>query len=202
MSLLDSLYNKYKMQKQSLQASIKKAKDWFAKAATAIASNAIMNIDRARLVPRQSMTIRSIGRMYLYFYDPKLKKTLPYYDRFPLVIPIKFYKDGFLGLNLHYLPYDLRAKFLDGLLDIYKDKYLDENRKLNLTYQRLKGATRLRYFKPCVKRYLWTHCRSQFYQVAPEEWEMVLMLPIERFEKKSKSFVWNESRKQLGVANH
>ena len=36
-----------------------------------------------------------LGKMYFYFYDPKTKKTMPYYDKFPLVIPIESYADGF-----------------------------------------------------------------------------------------------------------
>jgi hypothetical protein len=93
----------------------------------------------------------------------------------------------------------LRARLLDGLYTIYHSKHLDENRKLNLSYQQIKSATRLRFFKPCVKRYLWQHCQSKFYQVDPQEWDMVLMLPVERFQKKNKSFVWNESRRMLGI---
>ena len=30
-----------------------------------------------------------IGKMYFFYYDPKTKDSLPYYDRFPLVIPIE-----------------------------------------------------------------------------------------------------------------
>ena len=30
-----------------------------------------------------------IGKMYFYYYDPKTKEKLKYYDRFPLVIPIE-----------------------------------------------------------------------------------------------------------------
>ncbi len=30
-----------------------------------------------------------VGNMYMYFYDPKHKKTLPYYDRFPLTIMVQ-----------------------------------------------------------------------------------------------------------------
>lgn len=202
MSLLGALEQKYQEQKARLNQSVARAKEWFSKTASMLGSNAIMNINRERLVPRANMSVRSIGRMYLFFYDPKLKKKLPYYDIFPLVIPIRFYKDGFLGLNLHYLPYDLRARLLDGLYTIYHNKQLDENRKLNLTYQQLKGSTRTRFFKPCIKRYLWKHCQSQFYQVDPVEWDMVLMLPVERFQKRSKSFVWDESRRKLGISTH
>ena len=44
------------------------------------------------------------GRLNMFIYDPKLKKKLPYYDTFPLVLPLEKYNDGFLGLNFHYLP--------------------------------------------------------------------------------------------------
>ena len=57
-----------------------------------------------------------LGCMYFYFYDPKLKDSLPYYDRFPLVIPIERYSDGFLGLNLHYIHPKQRMILLDKFL--------------------------------------------------------------------------------------
>ncbi len=56
------------------------------------------------------------GRLYMYAYDPKMKKELPYYDRFPLVFPFSKTQDGFIGLNMHYLPYPLRVGLLDKLI--------------------------------------------------------------------------------------
>ena len=35
------------------------------------------------------------GRLNMFIYDPKLKKKLPYYDTFPLVLPLEEYNDGF-----------------------------------------------------------------------------------------------------------
>ncbi len=58
-----------------------------------------------------------IGKMYFYFYDPKTKESMPYYDQFPLVIPIEKYNDGFLGLNLHYIHPKHRMILLDKLSD-------------------------------------------------------------------------------------
>jgi hypothetical protein len=40
-----------------------------------------------------------MGGLYFFVYDPKTKNDLPYYDRFPLVIPLKRTPDGFIGLN-------------------------------------------------------------------------------------------------------
>ena len=39
------------------------------------------------------------GKLNMFFYDPKFKKKLPYYDTFPLVLPLETYSDGFLGIN-------------------------------------------------------------------------------------------------------
>jgi hypothetical protein len=58
-----------------------------------------------------------IGKLNMFFYDPKFKKTLPYYDTFPLVLPLEAYSDGFLGINFHYLPIPLRLKLLYKLVD-------------------------------------------------------------------------------------
>ena len=58
-----------------------------------------------------------LGRLYCFFYDPKGKHDLPYYDKFPMVIALEKYPDGFLGLNLHYLPYHYRVAFLTKLMD-------------------------------------------------------------------------------------
>ena len=50
------------------------------------------------------------GKLNMFIYDPKWKKKLPYYDTFPLVLPLETYPDGFLGINMHYLPIPLRIK--------------------------------------------------------------------------------------------
>ena len=61
-------------------------------------------------------SIRPIyGLMNLMYYDPKLKESLPYYDVFPLVIPIRKLNDGFIGINFHYLSIPLRLGLLEKL---------------------------------------------------------------------------------------
>ena len=61
-----------------------------------------------------------LGNMYFFFYNPKHKKTLPWYDTFPLVFPIKSFSDGFLGLNMHYLAPKDRAILMDQLKEFAK----------------------------------------------------------------------------------
>jgi hypothetical protein len=136
----------------------------------------------------------SVGKMYMFFYDPKHKETLPYYDTFPLVIPIEFYNDGFLGINFHYLPPVLRAKLLDALYDTLNNDKYDKTTKLKINYQILAASARYRWFKPCVKRYLFNHVQSRFQYVAPTDWEKALMLPTERFVGSRKRDVFENSK--------
>ena len=78
------------------------------------------------------------GRLNMFFYDPKHKKKLPYYDTFPLVLPLEPYSDGFLGINLHYLPIPLRIRLLDELMDYSTDTKFDSKTKINANYSKLK----------------------------------------------------------------
>jgi hypothetical protein len=136
-----------------------------------------------------------LGSMMMFFYDPKLKDKLPYYDTFPLVIPVERAEGGFRGLNLHYIPPVLRAKFLDSLLDLVNNKKYDQTTRFNLTYRLLKGAAKFKYFQPCFKHYLLDHVKSRFAQVPAPEWEIVTFMPTASWKKASAGKVYSDSRK-------
>jgi len=104
-----------------------------------------------QLVTQQSdrlVTALTVGRMYLFMYDPKMKDDLPYYDRFPLIFPFKRVNGGFYGINMHYLPHVLRAKLMDSLYTLSNNKNNDDSTKLKLSYNLLNNASKFRYFKP------------------------------------------------------
>ena len=73
-----------------------------------------VGINREAAIRKISRVVK--GKLFCFYYDPKGKADLPYYDRFPLVLVLEKYNDGFLGLNLHYLPIKYRVAFLDKLL--------------------------------------------------------------------------------------
>lgn len=143
------------------------------------------------------MKMVRIGSMFMFFYDPKLKKTLPYYDTFPLIFPIEMYKDGFLGINLHYLPPMLRGKLMDALYDLVRNDNLTATTRLKISYEILNGASRFKLFRPCIHRYLFNHVQSRFLYIDPENWDKAVMLPLERFKKASKEEVWLSSRRKV-----
>ena len=159
-----------------------------------------LNVSRSKLMKEDPIEFRSrpaVGRMYMYFYDPKTKDTLPYYDRFPLIIMVGPAPRGFMGLNLHYLPLDVRAKFLDALLGTINNERYDESTRFRLSYDMLKRASRLRAFRPCLKRYLSSHVRSRLALVPAPEWEIATFLPTADFEKASSSEVYKDSRRKM-----
>jgi hypothetical protein len=134
------------------------------------------------------------GRMNMFFYDPKYKKTLPYYDTFPLVLPLEFYSDGFLGINFHYLPIPLRIKLLDGLVDYSNNNNFDESTRLVVDYSKLKS---LNIIKPTLHRYLAGQTKSQFRRIDADEFTVAALLPVQRFKKASAAEVWKDSRSMI-----
>jgi hypothetical protein len=137
-----------------------------------------------------------IGRMYFYYYDPKTKDMLPYYDRFPLVIPIERYPDGFLGLNLHYISPTQRIILLDKLSEFANNSAYDETTRLRLSYDLLSRATKIFEKTPCLKKYLYKHIESRFVEIGANEWDIAALLPFENFVGASSNKVWTESRKK------
>ncbi|MDB4339469.1 hypothetical protein OAA37_00615 [bacterium] len=153
----------------------------------------LMKEPQLRLANRQL-----IGSMNMFFYDAKHKDTLPYFDKFPLTIIVGPAPGGFSGLNLHYLPLALRAKFLDGLLDITNNKRYDESTRFALTYSMLQRTSKTRFYKACYKHYLMSHVKSRFARVEAPEWEIATFLPMADFQGASAATVWKDSRKKIG----
>ena len=141
-----------------------------------------------------------VGSMFMYFYNAKHKETLPYWDAFPLIIMVGPAKDGFYGLNLHYLPPLLRARLLDRLMDNMTNQKYNERTRIRISYEFLKNTSRLRLFRPCFKHYLRKHVVRPMMRVEPTEWEIALFLPTEQFHSRPRggihrTEVWKESRR-------
>jgi hypothetical protein len=179
------------------QSDVADAREWFRDAAQQIRS-----VNRRRMMnDKQNIKTvldnKCIGKMYTFFYDPKHKDVLPYYDMFPLIFLVDFRENGFLGINLHYLPPVLRAKLMDSLYQTINNTKYDDTTKLRISYQILASASKYRWFKPCLKHYLWDHVQGNYLNIEPTNWDSALMLPTEQFRKATKDKVWRESREMI-----
>jgi hypothetical protein len=137
-----------------------------------------------------------IGKMYFYFYNPKLKDSLPYYDKFPLTIPMEQYQNGFLGLNLHYIHPKQRITLLDKLSETLNNDKYDKTTKFRINYDYLRAATKIYEATPCIKRYLYPYTQSRFLEISADEWDIAALLPAENFMGATTSKVHHDSRKK------
>jgi len=131
--------------------------------------------------------------LYLFRYDPKHKDTLPYYDTMPLVLPFAWAPGGFLGINLHYLPYGMRFKLMSALLELVTD-VTDSKSRARVSWQILNNASRYPGVSACVKHYLGTQIRSKFLNIPNDQWVAASMMPLEQFKGSSKEHVFAQSR--------
>ena len=196
--LEESIYQKI-LKQSSIQLFEREeeSRRWFREKATEVNKNKIIptNIIIEKEHVPSIKNIKQVGSLFLYNYAPKHKKTLDYYDTFPIVFPFKIVAQGFYGLNLHYLPTPYRAIFMDNMYSFLNSKDIEKNttRLAKITYSVLESRKNLRFFRPCIHMYLHKNIRSKIAFIPPKEWELALFLPIQRFQKKSQNVIWKES---------
>ena len=135
----------------------------------------------------QKVTVRpNFGMMNLFYYRPKGAEKLPYYDVFPLVIPMgRRLNDGFVGLNFHYLSVPQRWLLLERLSMFQMPSELDSfdteegaGDVMALFWSKIR---RKRGVKPIVRRYLTKNIQSYFLKIELSEMLIALAIPMERF---------------------
>lgn len=195
MAKKSTLLDVFEKNKYDLKTAVKKSRAWF--------EQQVLIMTRQQLTPQrvlngnpeQLVTRIMPGHLYMFVYDPKTKAELPYYDRFPLVFPFRKTPDGFIGLNMHYLPYPLRITLLDNLLTYASNQRFDETTRLKYSWALIDGVSKYAAAKPCIKQYLIGHVRTQFRQVESNNWATAMLLPVERFVGASKQEIWADSKK-------
>jgi hypothetical protein len=191
MSLLDKI--KDDLAKNNLQDRTRQSRIWL------MQNLKNLRVNQKKMLMDDKRYVRRIipGKMYFYCYDPKLKEELPFWDKFPLTLVVRKYTDGFLGLNLHYLPIKNRIILLNKLYALANNTKFDESTKLKLSYQILEASSRFKEYAPCLKRYLTGHIKSRVLNIESSMWEVALFVPSEKFMKKKASTVQRESLKSI-----
>ena len=152
---------------------------WYKRKVSELASR----ISAGRLM-REGKILKTPGFNQLNFfrYNPKTKAILPYYDTFPLVMPIDSAKGGFLGINFHYLPIPLRMRLLETLA----------KRNFDGDYSKLKN---IKLIKPCVKHYLKSQFASGFYRLDELDYAPAIFMPVQSFKKAGMSAAHRDARR-------
>tara|TARA_Y100001958_G_scaffold134455_1_gene105058 strand:+ start:52 stop:579 length:528 start_codon:yes stop_codon:yes gene_type:complete len=170
-SILDPLVDK--------AGGIKKTSAWYRNAISSIADK----VSARRLMGQGKLIGRpSIGRLNMFFYDPKYKKTLPYYDTFPLVLPLETIPGGFAGINFHYLRPGARFTLLQRLQRFAVRNEVSSRNRFDVSYNRVKGIPLV---KNAIKKYLFSQLRSNFLRIDYDEAALAVYLPVAQFKKGS-----------------
>ena len=169
--------------------NLDRSNNWYRSQVNRIASGTT-----AQQLFRQGKLARrpSVGRLNLFGYNPKLRKTLPYYDVFPLILPLEAFSGGFIGMNFHYLPPLLRMRLLERMQATATDKDFDKDTKFDVTYNDVK---KLSIVKPTIKKYLYPYVQTGFLRINADEAATAIFLPVQRFKKASEAKVYADSRR-------
>jgi len=168
-SILDPIIKK--------QGDSRKSANWYRSAVASMGGG----ITASKLMRSGKLTGRpNVGLLNMFFYDPKFKKTLPLYDRFPLVLPLESMSGGFVGLNFHYLRPGTRFRLLEQLQQFATNNKMDKTTRLDVSWSRVKSLPILR---PAVKKYLYGHVRSSFLKIDLTEAATAVFLPVQQFKK-------------------
>ena len=160
-------------------AGVRKSSAWYRNAVSAIADR----VSARRLMSQGKLNGRpSIGRLNMFFYDPKYKKTLPYYDTFPLVLPIERIPGGFAGINFHYLRPGARFRLLENLQRFSVRNEISSRNRFDVSYDRGKNIPMV---KNTIKKYLFNHVRSSFLRIDYDKAALSVYLPVAQFKKGS-----------------
>ena len=167
---------------------VKKSSSWYRNAVASIADT----VTARKLYNQGKINQRpSGGRLNLFFYDPKFKEKLPYYDTFPLVLPLETIRGGFLGINFHYLSPVVRFSLLNQLQRFATNNKFDSTTRLEVSYGKVGGFARV---KSTIKKYLYSNVRSGFMRVDLQDAPTAVYLPVQQFKKRRAGYVYGQSR--------
>lgn len=198
-SFFDNL-NRLKENSPEFQQKSIQSLDWYRKKVQELYGDRILppgmvfGESKERPLPRP-------GDIMLFNYRPQMRKELPFYDVYPLVLIIKLIPQGFLGLNFHYLHPRDRMKFMVQLYKYERYATKRDDVMLNVKYTTLLNDQKLFYYTPCIRKYKSRNVGNLVYKIPAHEWEPVLFLPTEKFVKEKKQDVWAESSKKLRGKN-
>ena len=142
------------------------------------------------------------GELNLFGYFPEKPDRLSYYDLFPIVLPLVRHRNGFTGLNFHYLPPVLRVKLLTILAEAYGD---EPTQRINVTYFMIR---QMRLIKPIIRRYIRTQVQTLYLRIPLDDMLIGILLPVQQFttgpEGRTSAVipreVWRQSRGQIDGA--
>ena len=134
------------------------------------------------------------GKIYVFKYDPKYKKELPWFDANPVVLAIEQVNNNDLGINLNLLPVPYKEKLLDELFtkmrikvdkketdEILKIDALKE-KPLRITYDGIKAYLEKDGYEFALRQYIPSRKKNQAV-VSYSKWPEIALCDFMDFNK-------------------
>ena len=200
----DTIFKQLRDEAKGRELSVQWYRSKIRALAPRISANRMIEQGKTTLTP-------NYGLMNLFWYKPLHASKLSYYDIFPLVIPFKYHRNGFTGINFHYLSVPMRVALLERLqgfeeeAELYRlDEFGNEREKEVLAFQ-WSEIIGMRGLKKTIHRYLAKYVYSNFLKIGLDDMVVASLLPIERFyagdlwsdmqQRVQPRSVWNDSRR-------
>ena len=133
------------------------------------------------------------GKIFTFGYDAKFKEILPYWDKFPLIIVLDVYRDGFMGLNFHYVSPVERMIFFKKMMQFATQhgevEDMTDKAKFNVSWDAIRN---IKNADKMIHKYLYGHVRTSLLEAPPNEWENAIFLPYQRFVGATAKSVWSK----------
>lgn len=138
------------------------------------------------------------GQMLFFKYKPISESFISrdtYYDMYPMVLVCGVTKEGFEGVNLHYLHPQYRIFLFEQIMKripVLRSGTEWRNR-LNIDYDKLNAHRSMKFFKVCYRKYLWKGMKRRPAILPYEMWEQLMAAETSRFVGAKPVTVYRES---------
>lgn len=134
------------------------------------------------------------GYTLVYRYDAKDKTEI--YDRRPMVLILAISPSHVLGLNFHWLPFDMRMNLVKYIIK-QSQNYLRKTGRVLFSYKKLKPILKKLGYLPCIRLYIRSRMSSQCIPIPAERLLEVAQLNMAMFTGVPEITLWNMKKRLL-----
>jgi len=138
------------------------------------------------------------GQMVFFKYKPQderfMASTSPY-DMLPLCIITQVHRDGFEGLNLHFIAKRWRRELFNALEHFLPIRNSGDPSliRLGTSYKRISTPRKFKFFRPCYRRYVNSGIRKRPILIPSEFWDVLVDVDLSMFMRGRKMGIRRKS---------
>lgn len=129
------------------------------------------------------------GNLLIYRYHAKFDKEP--YDRRPMVLVLRSSRSYMLGLNFHWIPFNMRMWLVKYILRL-NAKNIKAGRPIDFPYRKVKPLLKKMKFAPCIRLYIKPRISRRGVVLPPERLVEAAQLRMEMFTGVPEEKLWQK----------